>query len=103
MSKTNDYPRMLFHRSQPPVTVHSEEEEVRMGAEWSRILPQPAAQHVPNPDPDEPDEATPDDEEEEEPDVAHEAEPAEAPHAEPHRGKLAAPKPAPRGRRRKER
>jgi len=36
-----DYPRMLFHRSKPPVTVYSEEEEAALGAGWSRTIPQP--------------------------------------------------------------
>ena len=30
-----DYPRMLFHRTQEPVTVHSRDEEEALGPDWS--------------------------------------------------------------------
>ena len=46
----NDYPRMLFHRSKPPVVVQSKEEEAALGTEWSRIyrpLEGPAAAEEP--------------------------------------------------------
>jgi len=35
---TTDYPRMLFHRTKDPVTVHSREEEEALGAEWRRKI-----------------------------------------------------------------
>ena len=35
---SNDYPRMMFHRSKEPVTIHSEEEESSLGPEWSRTI-----------------------------------------------------------------
>ncbi len=42
-----DYPRMLFHRTQEPVTVHSRDEEEALGPDWSRVIqpksaPEPA-------------------------------------------------------------
>lgn len=55
-----DYPRMLFHRTKDPVTVHSREQEDALGKEWSRIIwpakaaaPAPAQkpEHLPDPDP----------------------------------------------------
>jgi len=33
-----DYPRMMFHRTDEPVTVFSEEEEAALGPEWSRRI-----------------------------------------------------------------
>jgi hypothetical protein len=39
MKPDPNYPRMLFHRSLPPVTVHSEAEEQALGPEWSRTIP----------------------------------------------------------------
>ena len=38
MARSNDYPRMLFHRMEDPVTVHSREEEEALGADWSRTI-----------------------------------------------------------------
>ena len=38
-----DYPRMLFHPTLPPVTVHSRDEEDALGGEWSRIIQPPEA------------------------------------------------------------
>ena len=62
-----DYPRMLFHRSQPAVTVHSRFEEENLGPGWSRTI---LAQ-----EPDQ--EEEPDEEEEDEPEKAPQpAEPA---------------------------
>ena len=49
MARSNDYPRMLFHRMEDPVTVHSREEEEKLGAEWSRTIWQPEL--IPQPDP----------------------------------------------------
>jgi hypothetical protein len=55
-----DYPRMLFHRTQDPVTVHSREQEDALGPGWSRtIWPAKAAasapaqkpEHLPDPEP----------------------------------------------------
>jgi hypothetical protein len=39
MTSNADYPRMLFHRSLAPVTVHNEAEEKSLGPEWSRTIP----------------------------------------------------------------
>lgn len=39
MSLDRDYPRMLFHRSHPAVTVYSKIEEENLGPEWSRTIP----------------------------------------------------------------
>jgi len=41
--KSTDYPRMMFHRMLPPVTVNNEDEEVALGPEWSRIIQARAA------------------------------------------------------------
>ena len=49
MARSNDYPRMLFHRMEDPVTVHSREEEEKLGAEWARTIWQPEL--IPQPDP----------------------------------------------------
>ena len=46
-----DYPRMLFHRSEPAVTVYSRVEEEALGPGWSRTIP---AQDPDDPDEDEP-------------------------------------------------
>lgn len=45
-----DYPRMLFHRTQEPVTVHSRDEENALGPEWSRVI-QPKSAPEPAPPP----------------------------------------------------
>jgi hypothetical protein len=39
MKPDANYPRMLFHRSLPPVTVQSQNEEQALGPEWSRTIP----------------------------------------------------------------
>jgi hypothetical protein len=39
MKTDPNYPRMLFHRSLPPVTVQSQSEEQALGPEWSRTIP----------------------------------------------------------------
>ena len=49
MARSNDYPRMLFHRSEDPVTVHSREEEEQLGAEWSRTIWPPELPLEPDP------------------------------------------------------
>lgn len=38
MKPSDDFPRMLFHRTKEPVTVHSREEEEALGAAWSRRI-----------------------------------------------------------------
>ena len=44
MKPSEDYPRMMFHRTKEPVIVLSREEEDGLGADWSRVVwPQPAA------------------------------------------------------------
>jgi hypothetical protein len=61
-----DYPRMLFHRTKEPVTVHSRDEEDALGREWSRTIraaapaqePEPATTPEPEPEP-EPEEEVP--------------------------------------------
>jgi hypothetical protein len=63
-----DYPRMLFHRTEPAVTVYSQVEEEALGPGWSRTIP--ARQ------PDQEDE--PDDEEEKEPEKKEEPVPVPA-------------------------
>jgi hypothetical protein len=50
-----DYPRMLFHRTQDPVTVHSREQEDALGPGWSRTIwpakaAAPAPAHPPEPE-----------------------------------------------------
>lgn len=62
MTSDPDYPRMLFHRAAPPVTVHSESEEKALGPGWSRTVPAPEPGESP-PDEDEPDEEEPEEEE----------------------------------------
>jgi hypothetical protein len=57
MTSNADYPRMLFHRSLAPVTVHSEAEEKALGPEWSRTIPAEEPPEVQPPaEPEEPDE-----------------------------------------------
>lgn len=46
-----DYPRMLFHRTQEPVTVHSRDEESALGPEWSRIIWPASPLAAPEPEP----------------------------------------------------
>ena len=61
MKPSDDYPRMMFHRTKEPVIVKSQEEEGGLGPEWSRIIwpasaiaaPEPAA----TPEPPEPPQA----------------------------------------------
>jgi hypothetical protein len=49
MKPSDDYPRMLFHRTREAVTVHSREEEEALGAEWSRrVWPPPSAEPFPH-------------------------------------------------------
>ena len=48
MIDSADYPRMMFHRSQEPVIVRSEEEEAALGAGWQRTIPQPEPDPVPS-------------------------------------------------------
>ena len=58
---SNDYPRMLFHRTREPVTVHSRDEEDALGRQWSRTIwaaapakepdPAPIPEPVPEPEP----------------------------------------------------
>jgi hypothetical protein len=65
-----DYPRMLFHRTKEPVTVHSRDEEDALGPDWSRTIravapakePEPAP--IPEPEPEDPPEPDPEPEEE---------------------------------------
>jgi hypothetical protein len=63
MTSNADYPRMLFHRSLPPVTVQSQSEEQALGPEWSRTIPAeepPDVQPPAEPEkPDEPEEERP--------------------------------------------
>ena len=71
-----NYPRMMFHRSKDPVTIHSEEDEAALGPEWSRtILAALAREEKParTPDP----EQEPEEEEPEEPDEQPEPEDVE--------------------------
>jgi hypothetical protein len=58
MTSGADYPRMLFHRSLPPVTVQSEPEERALGPEWSRTVPAEEPPAEPE-EPDEPEEEKP--------------------------------------------
>jgi len=37
-SPNGDYPRMMFHRTLDPVTIHSADQEADLGPEWSRII-----------------------------------------------------------------
>lgn len=54
-----DYPRCMFHREHEMVIVQSEEEEVALGAGWSRTIPQPEEPIAPPPSPDLPEEEEP--------------------------------------------
>jgi hypothetical protein len=67
MKTDPNYPRMLFHRSLPPVTVQSQSEEQALGPEWSRTIlaPKSAAPPVHPPEPEKPVEEPPEPEEEE--------------------------------------
>lgn len=38
MKPDPNYPRMMFHPRQDPVTVYSEEQEAALGREWSRTI-----------------------------------------------------------------
>ena len=49
MKPSNDYPRMLFHPRERPVTVNSREEELALGGEWRRTIHQPAPEPPPTP------------------------------------------------------
>jgi hypothetical protein len=76
MKPDANYPRMLFHRSLPPVTVQSQSEEQALGPEWSRTIPaprsappvrplepeKPAEDEPPEPEEDEPEEEEPEEE-----------------------------------------
>ena len=72
--KSTDYPRMMFHRMLPPVTVNNEDEETALGPEWSRVIqaqalpeerkPAPPPKYEPEPE----DEPLADPDEEEKPD-----------------------------------
>jgi hypothetical protein len=69
-----DYPRMMFHRTKEPVTVHSREEEEALGREWARTIraaapaqepePAPTPEPEPEPEPEDPPEPEPEPEEE---------------------------------------
>jgi hypothetical protein len=81
MKPDPNYPRMLFHRSLPPVTVQSQNEEQALGPEWSRTIPgtipvpksappvyppeleKPEEEEPPEPEEDEPEEKEPEEEE----------------------------------------
>jgi len=51
-----DYPRMLFHRTEPAVTVYSQVEEEALGPGWSRTIlaQQPDQEEEPDDDEEEP-------------------------------------------------
>ncbi len=59
MKPSEDYPRMMFHRTKEAVIVLSREEEDGLGPEWSRIIwqappfaaPDPATAPGPEPEP----------------------------------------------------
>jgi hypothetical protein len=61
MKPDPNYPRMMFHRTLAPVTVHSEAEERALGPEWSRTIPaeEPPAEPEEPGEPDEPEEEKP--------------------------------------------
>jgi hypothetical protein len=68
MKPDANYPRMLFHRSLPPVTVQSQSEEQALGPGWSRTIPVPkSAPPVHPPEPEKPAEDEPPEPEEDEP------------------------------------
>jgi len=60
MKPSEDYPRMMFHRSKEPVVILSREEEDGLGPEWSRIVwaAQPFAEPEPAPAPEPPEPPT---------------------------------------------
>ena len=49
MSATDDYPRMVFHRTHAPVIVRNEAEEASLGHEWTRSF-DPDQHRKPEPD-----------------------------------------------------
>jgi hypothetical protein len=59
MKPSEDYPRMMFHRTKEAVTVLSREEEDGLGPDWSRVIwqaqlfaaPEPAPEPEPEPEP----------------------------------------------------
>jgi hypothetical protein len=51
MQPSEDYPRMMFHRTKEAVVVLSREEEDALGKEWSRIIWQASAIAEPEPAP----------------------------------------------------
>ena len=65
---SNDYPRMMFHRTKEAVIVHSRDEEDALGKAWSRTIwaaapaaePEPAP--IPEPEPEDPPEPEPEEE-----------------------------------------
>lgn len=40
-----EYPKVLFHRKHDPVTVHSADEEARLGTEWAESVEEAEAKH----------------------------------------------------------
>ena len=97
MKNDPNYPRMMFHPSKEPVTIHSEEQEAALGPEWSRIigaaLPHEEKQaKLPEPEPEEePEEEEPDEEPEPEDPAEEPAEHTETAHAPAHKPKRAKP------------
>lgn len=77
MKRSDDYPRMLFHRTKDPVTVQSREEETALGKEWARTVWPPEPEPKPEPEEDEPEEPEPEEPEPEEPEEEEEVSPAE--------------------------
>ena len=80
----HDYPRMMFHRRKPPITIHNSEQERALGSEWSRTIPAPEALRPPAVMASAPTEPEPEDEQEpqqSEPDP--EPEPEKAPEPPP--------------------
>jgi hypothetical protein len=49
MKPSEDYPRMMFHRTKEPVTILSRDEEDGLGPEWSRIIWQAPPFAAPDP------------------------------------------------------
>jgi hypothetical protein len=78
LKPSEDYPRMLFHRTCEPVVVQSRDEEDALGDGWSRRIWPAEAAADPEPEPDSQQEP-----EEEEEEAAPEAAPSH-----PHRRKL---------------
>src|SRR5215471_3784352 len=95
MKADPNYPRMMFHPSKDPVTVHSEEQEAALGAEWSRtVLAALPHEHkpakLPEPEPEEePEEEEPDEEPEPEDPAEEPADHTETAHAPAHKPKRA--------------